>query len=427
MANTFEEQARDRLGRSLQFLDKSQALLHDDLIYRSALADAVSAIKNMLQGYLLLKIAATPLGPVTQRWQETASSNSMPDLIAACSDAGLDLRGLAVEIKRLNSERTYRTHEDPQRLVDAEQAAHAIKIARDVQQRIKEAVQGRHKSLPVRAAQVARSAVSGQIRLSPQAAAAVRAHDTEEAFGDTSAFAASVAVAPAPPADGQPVANGRASAQPLTADRDGASDNAASRGAGKVPAAAAGLPDADDADDALDTGDVAAIKPPRRRGPIGRALLRAALAASLLIVGAAAGVGVTIPVASGHAPGWLGFATHLLPASATATASPSPTATPATTGPVTLGALLVAAPVCQAGKAAIALTNTGAQPLDWAAGGTDAGTLIAPAAGATGQASVSGILQGGASVTFSVTAASSAAHIVVVAPGGAISLLVNAC
>nr|MBF6590164.1 hypothetical protein [Ktedonobacterales bacterium] len=73
MANTFEEQAKDRFGKSTAFLNKAQALLQDDLVARTVLADAVSAIKNMLQGYLLVRIGAGPMGGQAQQWQEVAT------------------------------------------------------------------------------------------------------------------------------------------------------------------------------------------------------------------------------------------------------------------------------------------------------------------------------------------------------------------
>src|SRR5579884_755235 len=143
VANTFDEQAKERFRRSLAFMQKAHALLQDDLVYRSALADAVSAIKNMLQGYLLLRVSTMPASAVTQRWQEVAVTNRMPDLIQACIEAGLSLHGLERDIKRLNNERNYRTHDDPQRLVNPEQAAEAYELALTVQKRIKAAVQGK--------------------------------------------------------------------------------------------------------------------------------------------------------------------------------------------------------------------------------------------------------------------------------------------
>lgn len=175
MANTFDEQAKERFMKSLAFMRKAEALLQDDLVYRAALADAVSAIKNMLQGYLLLRIAVTPESGITHHWQEVAASNRMPDLIQCCGEAGLNLRGLAVEIKQLNNERNYRTHDDPSRLIDPAQAERALELARTVQRHIREvnlgkkdveSVQASPSSQPTamgRIASVARAAVSGKL------------------------------------------------------------------------------------------------------------------------------------------------------------------------------------------------------------------------------------------------------------------------
>ena len=46
MANTFEDQARERFGKATAFLSKAQTLLQDDLVARTVLADAGSAVKN---------------------------------------------------------------------------------------------------------------------------------------------------------------------------------------------------------------------------------------------------------------------------------------------------------------------------------------------------------------------------------------------
>src|SRR5258707_10119702 len=105
VAYTNEERARERLQRARSFLEKAHALmLQDDLVYRSALDDAVSAIKNNLQGYLLQRIVLMA-GSAPIPWQEAVAGNRMPDLLRACSEAELDLRGLDREIRRLNDQR----------------------------------------------------------------------------------------------------------------------------------------------------------------------------------------------------------------------------------------------------------------------------------------------------------------------------------
>ncbi len=420
VSNTFEQQARERLGRSLAFIEKAQSLLHDDLLYRSALADAVSAIKNMLQGYLLLRIAATPPSGVTQAWQEVANSNRMPELIAACAEAGLDLRGLAPEIKRLNAERNYRTHEDPMRLVDATEAGHALKVARDVQKRIRDAVQGRGIA---RGAAVARAvegarAVSGQLRIGAQAIAAMpaRAPSPDEVFGDTAAFAAGAEPLPMPAVgDGaaRPSANGHAPAP-----------------AAKSPAEATHA--GSTTDDAGDTGEMPVLAPPRRRGHSARVLLRAVAAAALLAIGVAGGLFLGAPVAAGHAPGWLAALPVVsVPSTPTVTPVPTtPTAPPAAaSGPMTIGALAVAAPLCALGRATLALTNTGAQTLAYSAASasTSAGTTVATTAAGMGQPAVFGALKPGASQTLYFSTGSAAESVIITTPAGAVQLLLPTC
>lgn len=423
--NTFEQQARERLGRSLAFMAKSQSLLGDDLLYRSALADAVSAIKNMLQGYLLLRIAATPPSGVTQAWQEIANSNRMPELIAACAEAGLDLHGLAPEIKRLNAERNYRTHEDPARLVDATQADHALKVARDVQKRIRDAVQGRGVA---RGAAVARAvegarAVSGQLRMGTQAATAARARTAQtpspdEVFGDTAAFAS------------------RAEPLPAPAATDGAAASASANG----HASTAGLPsekapgaekdDADAGDDAGDTGEMSALTPPRRHGRFGRALLRAAAVIVLLAIGVAGGLFLGTPIAAGHAPSWLAFMPGVsIPATPTATtAPPTPVATAViASGPTTLGTLAIATPVCDSGRVTLTLTNGGTQPLAYSAAGGSAGIALATTAAGPRQQTVFGTLKPGVSQTLYIAGANSGASLVITAPAGMVQLRVPSC
>ena len=427
MPNTFEQQARERLGRSLAFMAKAQNLLGDDLLYRSALADAVSAIKNMLQGYLLLRIAATPPSGVTQAWQEVANSNRMPELIAACAETGLDLHGLAPEIKRLNAERNYRTHEDPARLVDAAQADHALKVARDVQKRIRDAVQGRGVA---RGAAVARAvegarAVSGQLRMGTQAATAARVRTAptpspDEVFGDTAAFASR--------------------AEPLPAPADGAAAHASANG--HAPGAVARpstekspdrtQDDDDVGEDAGDTGEMSALAPPRRRGRFVRVLLRAAAAIILLAIGLAGGLFLGAPIAAGHAPGWLAFvpgASAQATPTATATGAPAtPTATAAAVaGPAEFGTLAIAAPVCASGRAMLTLTNDGTQPLTYsAAGETSAITLATTTPGAR-QPAVFGSLKPGASQTLYIFRTGTGASLMVTAPAGTLQLLVPPC
>jgi hypothetical protein len=410
--NTFEQQARERLGRSLAFIAKAQSLLHDDLLYRSALADSVSAIKNMLQGYLLLRIAATPPSGVTQAWQEIANSNRMPELIAACAEAGLDLRGLAPEIKRLNAERNYRTHEDPARLVDVSEADHALKVAHDVQKRIRDAVQGRaiaRGAAVTRAVEGAR-AVSGQLRLGARTeAVTLRTPSPDEVFGDTAAFASR--------------------AEPLPAQ-----ETRAASPTEESSATATASDTREDADDAVDSGELAVLAPPRRHRGFARGLLRVAAAVLLVVIGLVGGLLIGAPIAAGHAPGWLNFAagagaqaTYTATAGVTATATPIPAAAVPVTGPATLGALTIAAPTCSGSQAALTVTNTGTAPLAYSIAGSATGiTLAATVTGPT-QAAIFGTLKGGASQTLYVSDGATRSVLIITTPDGTLQVFVPAC
>lgn len=431
MANTFREQAEERLLKSSAFMRKAETLLGDDVVYRSVLADAVSAIKNMLQGYLLLRISQTPPSAVTARWQETAATNRMPELIQACGEAGLNLSGVAVEIKRLNNQRNLIAHDDPHTRVDRKEADRAVELAHDVRDRIKSAVQGRPvpKSLPARAAhaaQVARAAVSGQLRVAPT--------EDDDTFTETVLTAAGGA-------------NGR-SAQAAEADRTEAMapatvpKAATDTPAAAIPAAHAAMSaiesEDEDGDDTHDSDEVPVVgeTPPRRRGGrIRRALLRALVAAVLLIVGAAAGAGIAIPAATGHAPAWLGFASGLFTpadaAGARPAATPTATAIPAPSGATTLGALAISAPLCQAsGAVTLTLTNTGPTAMTWAAGSPDGAVTLALAGtpGAAGAAAQVGTLPPGGSATLTISGGRGGGyHIVITAPAGAVELLPPSC
>jgi hypothetical protein len=431
--NTFEEQAKDRFHKSHAFMQKATALLQDDLVYRSALADAVSSIKNMLQGYLLLRVARTPASAVTQRWQEVAASNRMPDLIQACGEAGLDLRGLAVEIKRLNNERNYRTHDDPQRLVDPDQAAYALDLAQTVQKRIRAANQGTSAAgitpaaIPTANRRATTSADSARQAPAQQQAAdppllplddnvALEASDATGANGHTEPLPPSVAPAEEDVASSTPAITQAAADSPIHDD--------------DMPAAV----ESQDDDEALLPDDTSLTLPvvTRRRTRIGRALVQTLIAAMLVIAGVAAGAGLTLPIAMGHTPQWLSFATQYLPADATPspTSTPIPTATPSpTTGPVTVGALTVQSTPCQASVTTLTLHNTGTAPLRWALGAPDT-----PAATFTVGKSATGATQFGTlaarasvDIVASAPAAGGTYRVVVVAPEGTVQLLLAAC
>lgn len=428
MANTFDEQARDRFTKSLKFMQKAEALLEDDLVYRSALADAVSAIKNMLQGYLLLKVANTPASGVTHQWQEAAASNRMPELIAACSEAGLDLRGLAVDIKRLNVERNNRAHDDPLRLIELDQAVQAIETARTLQRRIKAAIQGKidSRSLPVMAAQaahVARAAVSGQLNRRAPVASAPAAKLPPSADGATDM--------PAHKTNGAHQTGASpdaAHAVSLPAEPEGALPSEPG-----APTAADALLIEEESTQAGDTDEMLAIEPRKRHRRRGAGVLvRAFIAAALLLVGMVVGAGLMVPVARGQAPEWLAFTASVLPGTPSPTATPVPTATPLPhSTPQTLGDLAVSAAICSTGTTSFTLTNAGQAPLQWAAASPDAPAATFTVSDVRGErhAIVNDLLKPGASVTVSVVNASATGPFAVdvIAPGGAVHVLAGAC
>ncbi|MGZ3682159.1 MAG: hypothetical protein ACXVDI_26665, partial [Ktedonobacterales bacterium] len=190
-----------------------------------------------------------------------------------------------------------------------------------------------------------------------------------------------------------------------------------------------------DDDEALLPDDTALSLPvvTRRRNRIGRALVQTLIAVMLVIAGVAAGAGLTLPIAMGHTPQWLSFATQYLPADATPspTSTPIPTETPSpTTGSVTVGALTVQSTPCQAGVTILTLHNTGTAVLHWALGAPDVPTATFTAGkSATGAATQFGTLAASASVTVaaSAPAAGGTYRVVVVAPEGTVQLLLAAC
>ena len=467
MANTFREQAEDRFTRSLAFMSKADSLLQDDLVNRSALADAVSAIKNMMQGYLLLRVSQTPPSGITQRWQEVAAGNSMPDLLHCCGDAGLNLGSLAYEIKQLNRERNSRMHDDPIRRIDAQQAKKALDLARDVQKRIRAAVRGEAVAEPPaqpaavqRIAAVTRAAVSGRLgrdRLKSVTAAPAPApveapppvtdptsDVTSAPVQDSEATAEDSSISRRPEREpaGQDdiVPPSQAPAGDATTGRTTAPPEAAPQAEAQASAPTSGddTPDDADSDDDLDVSadtaevEIVAPVPRKRRRSVGRALLRGLAAAVLLIVGVAAGAVLTVPVVEGHAPTWLAFAANVVPAMPTATpVTPTVTAAPRPQdGPLFAGAFMVGAPACAGpGKLSLALHNAATVPASWTAGTTDGyGVTFAPRPGVPGTATLAGRLASGSTATVYLTSTSGTPyHVVVVVPDGTIQLLAPAC
>jgi hypothetical protein len=391
--NFYEEQARQRFHRAKAFVDKAYGLmLQEDLVSRSALDDAISAIKNSLQGYLTHQIAQSSGHSAQRDWPEVAASNRMPDLIRACQQAGLPLNGLDGEIKKLNDERNFRTHDDPLRAVDTAQARQAVEVALMVQRRIADALK--------------RSGVSGILTGKPTV--------TEEA------------TLPKTGAGRAPVAGRAASASPAVAlSRSGVSVvDAPSAGSapgrsGHAPA----LPSAREMDEDDEPPAMRAAEQSWARRRAIALLTRIVIALALIVAGAIAGVaysayaGLTPHGPFGSEPA------HMANAQPTAT----PTLLPANAA-FSTGDLLVSAPVCQAGRSAIILRNLGAAPLTFTIGSPDASDAsFASTPDTQGRATLTGTVTPGASLTAYGQASVARYHIVVVGQTGTIQLLAGAC
>jgi hypothetical protein len=390
--NFYEEQARQRFHRAKAFVDKAHGLmLQEDLVSRSALDDAISAIKNSLQGYLMYQIAQAPSGGRQRDWPEVAASNRMPDLISACHQAGLSLNGLDGEIKKLNDERNFRTHDDPLRAVDTVQARQAVEVALMVQRRIADALK--------------RSGVSGILTARPAVA-------EEATLPKTGAGRAPVAgrAASASPA----VALSRSTTSVIDAPKPGATSGSN----GHAPTSAQGM----DEDDEEPPAMRAAEQSWARRRAISL-LTRILVALVLIVAGAIAGVAYS--AYAGLTPQGL----HGAEPSQTANTQPTATATllPANAA-FSAGALQVSAPTCQGGRSAITLRNLGATPLTFSIGSADASDAIfASSPDAQGQATLAGTVAPGASLTAYAQATTARYHIVVVGQMGTIQLLAGPC
>jgi hypothetical protein len=183
----------------------------------------------------------------------------------------------------------------------------------------------------------------------------------------------------------------------------------------------------DDPDETDEDVSPASIRRGSRIRRFLRALGRVAAMLLLVVVGFAAGVGVMIPISSGHAPSWLSFATRLLPAPAPVAqvVTATPTATSATTGPIILGAVTVSAPECRGGSPSFALHNTGSAAVQWSVarpGSTS--PLFTIGLNDTPQPALFGSLNGTSSVIIYVA---QSLPVVVTTPSGAVQLALPAC
>lgn len=143
MPDLFVERRDEHLRKTDAFLEEARNLFRDDLLYRSALADAVSAIKHSLQAYLWYRIGTVPASDQRQRWQEVALEGSMPQLLRACVEAGLRLGDVERAVRDLNDARNRRLHDLPQTPIAHTQAATAVQHAVTIRDRVKEEISGR--------------------------------------------------------------------------------------------------------------------------------------------------------------------------------------------------------------------------------------------------------------------------------------------
>jgi hypothetical protein len=402
---SFEENRDTHIKQAQAFLNAAQVRASDNLPYRTALSDAVEAIKHILQAYLWQRVAAIfPRDPAGV-WQEVAIKGSMPDMLNAAAEAGLQLGDINRAIRDLNDLRNQYIHGLPQRgaLITKEAADRAVQVAGRLDERVRRALNGNLKEP-----------------------------------------AAAVVPTPPPPAPGGIGAPGGRPAQPATA---AASSAAAPSIAARPPstpptapvtqpaAAAAATPPAareaeagEGGDEESGDTDVDLNKLPRAATRRGRTGWLVALAAVLaLVVGLAGGVVLGYPLGQGHVPPWL--PAGLIPATATPPTA-SATATPATaSGPFVVGALLITPSACGITPATLTLRDTGAAAVSWSAGSADsAGAAFALAPAAPARPTLVGRLAPGASVTLIVTGiAPGAGHVVVVADGGALAVPLGAC
>ncbi len=418
MAYSNEERARERLQRARSFLEKAHALmLQDDLVYRSALEDAVSAIKNNLQGYLLQRIVMLPPGNAPIPWQEAVAGARMPELLRACGEAGLDLRGLDREIRRLNDDRNSRTHDDPLRRVDTTHARQAVDLALLLHRRVQEALRASGARSPVPSVNLATRLPEPELArvglgrvAPPPARAAIGAGPSlaarsngSLATGATATQASAHGAAPTLAKTGDGKTGDARAEEPASADRHAAAD--------------------DDASDEEDTAERVAVASAVRRRWIQRFVVRGGGMAALVAIGVAAGVLLTL-VASGRDLRAIGVGRAAASPTATADALPANTFFAA-------GALLVGVPTCQAGHVMTPLRNTGATPIQFAAGSPDnPGATFTTGQGAPPAQTLFGAVAPSSAATLTIATSPGGPtryHIVVTAPGGSVELAAPAC
>jgi hypothetical protein len=391
MPDLLVERRDEHLKKSQAFLHEANNLFRDDLLYRSALADAVSAIKHSLQAYLWMRVG-TAAAEQRYRWQEIALDGSMPQLVRACTEAGLHMSDVERTIRELNDARNRRTHDFPRSPIPPEQAAAAVQTAITVRDRVVAAISGAPATVATRAA----SGAAEPAREDPATSQAVGALARVAPTGDRpTAAARSSAAATTDPANGAGT-----SGQPGEVVLSGDEDEEEMAAGDDIPALAA---------------TIAARL--RVRWTLGL------VAALVLVLGALLGAAVTYPIAGGDASTLFGGGTS------SAVAAKARTATPHPTEPVLAfaGDLIITSTGCGITPTSVTIHNTGAAVLNWTVGSPDASNPgFSPPADPSPRPTLSGQLAPSASTTLIVTGMLGA-HVVLISDGGAGEVVVGGC
>jgi len=389
MPDLFVERRDEHLKKSQAFLHEANNLFRDDLLYRSALADAVSAIKHSLQAYLWMRVGAAAAAEQHLRWQEIALDGSMPQLVRACTEAGLHMSDVERTIRELNDARNRRTHDFPRSPIPPEQAAAAVQTAITVRDRVVAAIAGAPATVATRAASRAAEPSREDPVTSQAAGALARVAPTGDRPTATARSSASATADPENGAgmSGQPVLSGDEDEEEMAAGDD-------------IPSLAA---------------TIAARL--RLRWTLGLA------AALVLVLGVLLGAAVTYPIAGGDASTLFGGGTS------SAVAAKAPTATPHPSELVLAfaGDLLITSTGCGIMPTSVTIHNTGADVLNWTVGSPDASNPgFSPPADPSPRPTLSGQLAPSASTTLIVTGMLGA-HVVLISDGGAGEVVVGGC
>ncbi|HEY7781908.1 MAG TPA: hypothetical protein VIC85_17085 [Ktedonobacterales bacterium] len=410
MPDIFDQRRDEHLKKSQAFLQEANNLFRDDLLYRSALADAVSAIKHSLQGYLWMRVAAAPAGEQRQRWQEVALNGSMPQLLRASEEAGLQTGDVRRTVLDMNDRRNERTHDSPRSLITPDQAEQAVRIARAVYDRVLRA-SGRAPVGVGTAASAGKSTAAAATQTGTRPTEPVRVGPA--IAGGSSAGT----LAPRPPT---PTPAG---------DRAPANGKTAAPDAESTPPVVPAVPDDPD-DGPLGPLSDDPLPLRHRRGTAWRWI---GLAAAV-VISAVMGAAVTYPVAAGDVPSWVPIRGYLPGPATTATSMPTPTITavPIPSGPIQLGTLVITVAACGTTPRTLTLENTGPTAVAWAAGSPDvpgsALALVTAKGAGAARPTLAGRLTAHGSVAFALAApATGPAHVVVIADAGTAEVALAPC